>query len=937
MGALTAVTKWIPEDDLLLKNAVEAGASLESLSRGAVCFSRRFTLRELQDRWYSLLYDSDTSAEASARIIEFEIELLTSNSSKANRTCNSKGKEFSSRKRKGDSIRNHYYAMRKRICNKPFISADFGTFVLPCSNGSMSGECGYQDPLKHYNQQPVGDATITGSILNCYGHMENGYNNSGQPILPEFLRADSSSVNGDNAIFHPDHVGSVKEERDCLYGYTDSIAHNTVDTVGGNNGEEQSLDHNYVKKDPEICGENHVSLKISSGMEETKQLQLLPTSNSYDNEVMEEMTLPSSDSNGGRNDSFLLDNNIVSRVPECDTSLEHLGCSSPTSGLPIWNTIEDIAAPTMPVEMHIKENEQKVFGHNDTRTGNVVEFDITSQTKLNDGISDGVNNAAIISENDFIDFSSSYMDFATDDELLFIDVDEKDIADTSCLNGLSSIFLNSPNDSNQDDVANSNDPKMNEVLEACLPEHACSEETNTGCDQIHSSYENDQKINVLGADMTSSSSKTYHSGETLEAFVICTMNTEDPEVPSNDDIVLPARVPPQFCTPWEHSSKNQTCSVVSSITFLSAEKSTLGDLTEVKEEHTTNARPVLTSMKADSSMLQQKVGYMHAGDGCTVGAESSEGGSVAGVLRNAVDVPNSCSSAIVSLHSAHVGPFKEEYGAQDPGKHDNFDKSGYLLLGKPGSGPDSASYYSLNKTDGCKEETGTQITVQKDFPSHASTDMILLDAVTTMSTSDQEQLSDSENDVPNFSDIEAMILEMDLGPYDQESRLISKEVLRYQCVDSKKAIIRLEQGAQSYINRVILSHGAFAVLYGRHMKYFMKDPEVTLGRETEDVKVDIDLGREGHANKISRRQAIIKMDQDGSFLIKNIGKCSIFVNSKEVPAKKRINLSSGSLIEIRDMQFIFEVNQNAVRHYFTTLRRSSQHQSTTFDWPAQNT
>ena len=33
--------------------------------------------------------------------------------------------------------------------------------------------------------------------------------------------------------------------------------------------------------------------------------------------------------------------------------------------------------------------------------------------------------------------------------------------------------------------------------------------------------------------------------------------------------------------------------------------------------------------------------------------------------------------------------------------------------------------------------------------------------------------------------------------------------------------------------------------------------KVSLGRATEDVKVDIDLGREGRANKISRRQVTI--------------------------------------------------------------------------------
>uniref|UniRef100_A0A7N2QYE7 Uncharacterized protein n=1 Tax=Quercus lobata TaxID=97700 RepID=A0A7N2QYE7_QUELO len=56
------------------------------------------------------------------------------------------------------------------------------------------------------------------------------------------------------------------------------------------------------------------------------------------------------------------------------------------------------------------------------------------------------------------------------------------------------------------------------------------------------------------------------------------------------------------------------------------------------------------------------------------------------------------------------------------------------------------------------------------------------------------------------------------------------------------------------MQRAIASHGAFAVLYGRHSKHYIKKPEVLLGRATEDIIVDIDLGREGRANKISRRQ-----------------------------------------------------------------------------------
>lgn len=39
--------------------------------------------------------------------------------------------------------------------------------------------------------------------------------------------------------------------------------------------------------------------------------------------------------------------------------------------------------------------------------------------------------------------------------------------------------------------------------------------------------------------------------------------------------------------------------------------------------------------------------------------------------------------------------------------------------------------------------------------------------------------------------------------------------------------MRLEQGAQSYAERSVASHGAFAILYGRRLKHYIKKPEVT--------------------------------------------------------------------------------------------------------------
>jgi len=44
----------------------------------------------------------------------------------------------------------------------------------------------------------------------------------------------------------------------------------------------------------------------------------------------------------------------------------------------------------------------------------------------------------------------------------------------------------------------------------------------------------------------------------------------------------------------------------------------------------------------------------------------------------------------------------------------------------------------------------------------------------------------------------------------------------------KRTIIRLEQAAHSYMQRAIASRGAFAVLYGRYSKHYIKKPEVIL-------------------------------------------------------------------------------------------------------------
>ncbi|KAH1057960.1 hypothetical protein J1N35_036025 [Gossypium stocksii] len=183
----------------------------------------------------------------------------------------------------------------------------------------------------------------------------------------------------------------------------------------------------------------------------------------------------------------------------------------------------------------------------------------------------------------------------------------------------------------------------------------------------------------------------------------------------------------------------------------------------------------------------------------------------------------------------------------------------------------------------------------------------------------EELLIESDEDVLYFSDVEAMVLipDMDLDPDDQD--LCDWEVARYQHEDSKRATIRLEQGPNSYMQRAIASNGAFAILYDRHSNhYYIKKPEILLGRTKENFIVDTNLRRQGYANNVSRQQAIINMEEDGSFHLKKLGKCLISINNEVDPGHSP-SLNSGCLIQIRGISLIFETNQTCVKQYLNSV------------------
>src|SRR4051812_11638392 len=93
---------------------MQTGASLESLAKGVVSFSRRYSLKELRERWHSVLYDSDVSDEVAVAMNNLELAKSNGNGTK---------EVAAAPKRKTQTIRKVYNAMRKRLRTEVFFNS----------------------------------------------------------------------------------------------------------------------------------------------------------------------------------------------------------------------------------------------------------------------------------------------------------------------------------------------------------------------------------------------------------------------------------------------------------------------------------------------------------------------------------------------------------------------------------------------------------------------------------------------------------------------------------------------------------------------------------------------------------------------------------------------------------------------------------------------
>ncbi|KAH7567185.1 hypothetical protein JRO89_XS07G0029100 [Xanthoceras sorbifolium] len=886
MGALAPVSSWLPEDDLLLKNSIEAGASLESLAKGAVQFSRKFSVQELHDRWYSLLYDPVVSAEASIRMIEFERSALTLQS-KFSRAGISKENKRLSRKRKAKSVRSCYYALRKRIRNEPFSSMDLSFLVAPGNddffgNGDepLSGNCILGDPMSNH-----------------FGLQESHLDIMDHSFPPISADGGTSSRDGHIALgFHGGLDHAVED------GFT-------------------MQQHDMHKEIPHIFEENQSYTGNGCGVEDLGQPQHVPGMFETGHLEANPPSAYGQMNSGPGNVCSDFDGNQVfhSPIPECGASFPNLEYSSPLPEMPTWRTVEDISSPSIPVEDSRREN---VLHTADT-------FALTDDADVKDKSTPGCDFVHADSElkmqmpcdelkcpaggaeGYLAELSNSLLNF-NDEELMTLDDAEKGMIDKSFFDGLN-LLLNSPNDVNQDHMPS---PEPNTSV---TPDYL----TNASSSCPVEAVENVQT-------QSSASASDCQFPELIDGIICCTLNTEDPEIPCNDDVFFPNKLQPVSVSAAARrnlkEAGNLICSSVKD--FSGNKKLTDGGPVLMQREKENLAQSQVSSQMMGSQVIPEN-GQLHpVGDsGVKFGLPNCDSPHLAPKKPGIACGGSSQSNSMNICRDSHQ-PARLKEDNKDVASVKNIGRTlTDSFMEKPAFGSDSYKWHERNAS-GVKKEFDDPATIQDCQASNAnlgSTNMPDSEPDVSHPISEPEEPPiESDDDVPYYSDIEAMILDMDLDPDDQD--IYEQEVSKYQNEDTRRAIIRLEQGAHSYMQRTIASHGAFAILYGRHSKHYIKKPEVLLGRATEDVVVDIDLGREGRANKISRRQAIIKMEKGGSFHIKNLGRCSISVNDKEVAPGQSLSLTSSCMIEIRGLPFIFETNQTCVKQYFDSITTENQNQ-----------
>ena len=432
-------------------------------------FSRKYSIREIQDRWYSLLYDPVISAEASAGMTNFELS-ASPLPSKFYRFGHSKEQKVVSAKRKSGSVRNLYYARLKRIRNSMLTSMDLSFLVDP-GNGNY---------VEHGSDPLYGNCMPEAGTFNLPAQYD---------FPPENVMDDNVASDGVTAsVFFPGVDSAVEEN---LPAKINNVLKEEPQFIGGNVPLDEAVE------DLDVPGE--LTLDGWIGDDNLGRIPL-PTLDHINNDP--ENMCPDFDEKNAFDSTEL----------ECGTSFNLASLPE----IPVWSTDEGIREPDMPC--------------------------------------DGFNDSIACGEAYLEELSNSLLNFSSEEELFLMDVDGEEGIDKSYFDGLSSLLLNSTNDVNPSQVpekdetesqvpkTDGSDSLMVSQAHVLNQSVSCHKEVEDNPGSTSSSVQVVHKLNFQISSSPLTKDPLFH--ELTNEVPSCSLNTEEQEIPDNEDVFLPFDVPP---------------------------------------------------------------------------------------------------------------------------------------------------------------------------------------------------------------------------------------------------------------------------------------------------------------------------------------------------------------------------------------------------------
>ncbi|KAL0772814.1 hypothetical protein Bca101_037965 [Brassica carinata] len=329
-----------------------------------------------------------------------------------------------------------------------------------------------------------------------------------------------------------------------------------------------------------------------------------------------------------------------------------------------------------------------------------------------------------------------------EEEPPLMEVNGKEV-DKSYYDGLSSLLVNPTNDTNSRalPINTGQDPSSSQahpVTDHVMPElYGTSSLRSMKCKHVIDSAALDPHPEVVGG------------------VICCLLNQEDPDISCNDGILLSNTCHPMSVSSLARRNFKDTNNPITS---------SARDLPTTWEGH---AQKKIPGRLQGSYKGKPEIGQSSQGDSYkTVPSTGSA---------------QACSNTLLS----------DGGGAKDG---NNEMAGGKRIVGFDGHGS-----YTEKDSGNSKEEKCVIPINEVSEAKDVDVDLIEIpdSELEITQTEACENAFESDEDLPNYSDIEAMILDMDLDPDDQDN--FDLEVSKYQSQDMKRTIIRLEQAAYSYM------------------------------------------------------------------------------------------------------------------------------------------